>query len=76
MEEPKRNPGRPPSGKKPYCIRMLPITHKRLLEMVNADGFDCIGDWLESFWAESNDQAKPDNKATPGTGQDSAGESG
>jgi len=55
---------------------MLPITHKRLLEMVNADGFDCIGDWLQSFWAESTDQAKADNKAIAGTGQNSAGEPG
>lgn len=43
----KRKPGRPPTGKKGYCLRMLPGTHTKLTQAAKAAGFDGLGDWLD-----------------------------
>ena len=44
----KRKRGRPPSGKKGFCIRMRPETHHDLTLAAKLAGYTNIGDWLDT----------------------------
>jgi hypothetical protein len=44
----KRKRGRPPSGKKGYCIRVTPETHDELTRAAEVAGYKSLGDWLDA----------------------------
>lgn len=44
--------GRPPSGNKPFLIRMKPETHADLLRAAKQDGYKRLGEWLDNVPAE------------------------
>lgn len=46
--QPKRGRGRPASGKRAYCIRMLPTTHATLVALAMEEGCH-PGDWLDEM---------------------------
>jgi hypothetical protein len=41
--------GRPPSGKKQFCVRMIPTAHSILLQTAKAAGHSNLADWLGAF---------------------------
>ena len=41
--------GRPPSGNKPFCIRMQPGAYDELSRVAKADGCRRVGDWLNNW---------------------------
>ena len=52
--------GRPPSGNKPFCIRMQPGAYDNLSRAAKADGCRGVGDWLNKKAADfSQDQTDP-----------------
>jgi hypothetical protein len=44
-----RKVGRPPSGKKQYCIRMRQGTYVRLLQQAKRAGFPHVGDFIDEL---------------------------
>ena len=50
-----RGPGRPPSGKKAYCIRMNPKTRDQLLKAAQDAGFNSLGDWFDDIVSAPSD---------------------